>query len=155
MITLPSYGDAGRLAGDVAGQILLEADARRHGMRIEREFIAGVLRYRFCVGVAGRNEERLVRVDFTPMRSNPGVHVGGPPCLRHRWGDGSLCMWDPQGPPSERWQIADGLSELAEHVRIHIHCEGQCRAGNPWPKEEMAGEHPRKRDCPACRGRGR
>jgi hypothetical protein len=89
------------------------------------------------------------------MRSNPGVHVGGPPCLRHRWSDGSLCMWDPQGPPSERWQIADGLSELAEHVRIHIHCEGQCRAGNPWPKEEMAGEHPRKRDCPACRGRGR
>jgi hypothetical protein len=155
MITLPGYDDAGRLAGDVAGQILLEADARRRGMRIEREFIAGSLRYRFCVGVTGRNEERQVRVDFVPTRSSPGVHVDGPPCLRHRWEDDSLCMWDPQGPDSERWLIGDGLAELAEHVRIHLHCEAQCRAGNSWPKEEMAGEHPRKRDCPTCHGRGR
>jgi hypothetical protein len=153
--TLPGYDDAGRLAGDVAGQILIEADARRRGMKIEREFIDGVLRYRFWVGVAGGTEERQVRVDFAPTRANPGVHVDGPPCLRHRWEDDSLCMWDPQGPPSERWLIADGLPGLAEHVRIHVHCEAQCRAGNPWPKDEMAGQHPRKRDCPTCRGRGR
>lgn len=154
-IRLPAYGDAGRLVDDVAGQILLEADARRRGMKLEREFDAGVLRYRFRVGMAGRNEERQVRVDFAPARSNPAVHVDGPPCLRHRWEDDSLCMWDPDGPGSERWLVGDGLPELVEHVRIHVHCEAQCRAGSPWPKEEMAGEHPRKRNCPTCRGRGR
>jgi hypothetical protein len=155
VITLPGYDDAGRLVGDVAGQLLLEADARKQGMRLEREFVRGVLRYRFRVGVTGRNEERQVRVDFASARANPAVHVDGPPCLRHRWEDDSLCMWDPKGPASERWLIGDGLPSLAEHVRIHVHCEAQCRAGNPWPKEEMAGEHPRKRDCPTCRGRGR
>lgn len=155
MIRLPGYDNAGQLAGDVAGQILLEADARRHGMSIEREFVDGVLHYRFWVGVAGRSEERPVRADFAPKRASPGVRVDGQPCLRHRWEDNSLCMWDPGGPPEERWLIGDGLPELAEHVRIHLHCEAECRAGNPWPKEEMAGEHPRKRDCPTCRGRGR
>jgi hypothetical protein len=155
VIELPAYEDAGRLAGDVAGQILLEADARKQGMRLEREFDRGVLRYRFRVGVIGRNEERKVRVDFATVRANPAVHVDGPRCLRHRWEDDSLCMWDPKGPGSERWLIGDGLLELAEHVRIHVHCEAQCRAGNTWPKEEMAGEHPRKPHCPTCRGRGR
>jgi hypothetical protein len=155
LIDLPDYEDAGRLAGDVAGQILLEADARTRGMSLERGFHGGVLRYRFRVAVTGRNEERQVRVDFASARANPAVHVDGPPCLRHRWGDDSLCMWDPRGPRSERWLISDGLPELAEHVRIHVHCEAQCRAGNPWPKEEMVGEHPRKPNCVTCRGCGR
>lgn len=155
MIRLPAYEDAGRLAKDVAGQFLLEAHARREGMTFVREFENGVLRYRFRAPVTGRLEERSVRVDFKSTRTNPAVHVDGPPCLRHRWDDDSLCMWDPGGPAGERWLVGNGLPELLAHITVHVHCEAQCRGGDPWPKTEMVGEHPRKRNCPTCRGRGR
>jgi hypothetical protein len=154
-IGLPTYDQAGRLTNDVGGQFLLEADARKHGMKIEREFVDGVVRYRFRVGIPGQSEERAVKVGFPPDRANPIVHVDGPPCLRHRWEDDSLCMWDPNGPPDERWLVGDGMASLAEHVEIHLFCEAECRAGNPWPKTEMAGDHPRKPKCPTCRGQGR
>lgn len=154
-IRLPSYEDAGRLAGDVAGQYLFEADARRGGIRMEREYVDGVLRYRFGVDLVASNVQRLVRVDFVASRSNPVVHIDGPECLRHRWEDGSLCMWDPSAPPEARWLVRDGIVELVKHIRIHAHCEDECRGGSPWPKAEMAGEHPRKRHCPSCRGCGR
>jgi hypothetical protein len=70
MIQLPTYEDAGQLALDVAGQFLFEADARQHGMKIERSFARGVLSYRFLVGVPGQNDERQLRVDFDPSQRN-------------------------------------------------------------------------------------
>ena len=154
-IRLPSYEEAGRLAGDVASQYLFEADARRSGVRMEREYVNGGLRYRFGVDLVASHEQRLTRVDFVASRSNPVVHSDGPECLRHRWGDGSLCMWDPGAPPGERWLVRDGIAELVKHIKIHAHCEAECRGGSPWPKAEMAGKHPRKDDCPSCRGCGR
>jgi hypothetical protein len=154
-IVLPVYEQAGQLTNDVAGQFLLEADARKRGMKIEREFLDGAVHYRFRVGVPGQAEERKVKVGFPPDRANPVVHADGPPCLRHRWGDDSLCMWDPNAPAAERWLVRDGIPSLAEHVGIHLFCEAECRAGRPWPKTEMAGDHPRKSKCPTCRGQGR
>jgi hypothetical protein len=154
-IVLPAYEQAGQLTNDVAGQFLLEADARKRGMRIEREFCDGVVNYQFRVGIPGQADERSVKVGFPPGRANPVVHVDGPSCLRHRWEDDSLCMWDPNGPGDERWLVQDGMPSMAEHIGIHLFCEAECRAGNPWPKPEMAGEHPRKSKCPTCRGHGR
>jgi hypothetical protein len=155
VIQLPTHDNAGQLALDIAGQYLLEADARRQNLKCERRFVNGVLSYQFAVGIPGQSDERQLRVEFDPSRKNPSVFADGPECLRHRWPDRSLCMWDPQAPPYERWVVEDGLPELAQHARLHLHCEAECRAGRPWPKLEMAGEHPRKRSCPSCRGQGR
>lgn len=155
MVRLREHELAGDLVQDIAGQFLLEADARSDDIVLERECADGVLRYQFTVGVPATTEERLLRVEFRQGALNPFVFVDGPRCLRHRWADGSLCMWDPEAPRTERWVCADGLPSLASHARLHLHCESECRAGRPWPKAEMAGEHPRKDHCPSCRGRGR
>ncbi|MEX0972365.1 MAG: hypothetical protein WDZ46_03805 [Solirubrobacterales bacterium] len=155
MIRSPQQGRAGDFVHDIAGQFLLEADARHDGMAIEREFANGALSYRFAVGVPASSKERLLRAEFIPGIANPAVFVDGPCCLRHRWANDSLCMWDPNALASERWVCGDGLPALAAHVRLHLHCEAECRAGRPWPKVEMSGEHPRKPRCPSCRGRGR
>jgi hypothetical protein len=154
-LALRDHELAGDLVTDVAGQFLLEADARRDGIAFEREFTDGVLVYRFAVGVPASTEERSVSVGFHPVQAQPAVHADGPPCLRHRWSDDSLCMWDPDWPRSERWVTGDGLAGLAAHIQVHLFCESQCRAGELWPKAEMAGMHPRKRSCPSCGGRGR
>jgi hypothetical protein len=154
LIRLPNHVVVGHLIEDFAGQFLLEADARRNGMVIKREYVDGKLRYRFRVDTVGEESVRLVRVDFSSRLANPAIHVDGPRCLRHRWKNDSLCMWDPSGPPTERWVTSDGLPELAKHVRVHVFCEAECRSGKSWPKDEMAGPHPRKQDCPSCHGRG-
>lgn len=155
MIRLYYHERAGDLVRDIAGQFLLEAEARHHGMTVEREFANGTLSYRFAVGVPASSEERLLRAEFVAGAANPAVFADGPRCLRHRWSNDSLCMWDPVASASERWVCGDGLPALATHARLHLHCEAECRAGRPWPKAEMAGEHPRKPQCPSCRGRGR
>jgi hypothetical protein len=107
------------------------------------------------VGVPATEEERMLRVDFKAGANHPAIFAEGPRCLRHRWRDDSLCMWDPTAPALERWVCGDGLPSLEAHIRLHLYCESECRAGRPWPKTEMVGEHPRKRHCPTCRGRGR
>jgi hypothetical protein len=154
-VRLHDHQRAGEIVTDIAGQFLLEADARHDGLALERDFADGVLTYRFVVGIPGSMEERDVRVDLSPANPQPAVHADGPVCLRHRWSDGSLCMWDPEGPTSERWVLGDGLVSLVGHVQVHLFCEAACRAGDTWPKAEMAGDHPRKKDCQSCRGRGR
>lgn len=155
MVRLRDHERAGDLVREIASQFLLEADARQGGMMLERQFASGVLSYRFTVGVPASNEERSLRVEFVAGATNPAVFADGPRCLRHRWSNDSLCMWDPDAPAGERWVCGDGLPALATHARLHLHCEAECRSGRPWPKAEMAGEHPRKPQCPSCRGRGR
>lgn len=116
---------------------------------------ARALVYHFEVGVPGSNDLRAARAEFIPGRDSPAVFLDGPYCLRHRWSDDSLCMWTPEDGPENRWVLSDGLPRMAEHIALHAFCEGECRAGKPWPKAEGPGEHLRKRACPSCRGRGR
>ena len=144
------------LLTDIAGQYALERSARNGGIAMTRELATdGRLCYRLTVDVPDYEEERSVSIEFAPSHRNPpAVFVDGSVCLRHRWSDVSLCMWDPDGPESERWFLADGIPELVQHIRIHAYCEAKCRDGEPWPKLEMPGQHPRKRECPSCRGRG-
>jgi hypothetical protein len=146
---------AGQLAEDVAGQILFEGAAHRSGMTFTRELSGRRLNYRFEVGVPGSGELRQIRAQFSPGVQDPSVYADGPPCLRHRWNDDSLCMWTPSDEVDRRWVLRDGLLKLEQHIEIHTYCEAECRAGNPWPKDEGPGEHPRKRKCPSCHGRGR
>ena len=154
MITLHRHTRAGAIVDDVAGQYLLEADARANDLVLTSEFNGGVLTYGFCVGVPASNEEDRLRVVFTREAKHPAVYAEGPRCLRHRWEDDSLCMWDPAAAEGERWVIADGLGDLRDLAAEHLYCEARCRAGEAWPRPEMPGEHPRKRACPSCRGKG-
>jgi hypothetical protein len=135
-----------------AEQIIFERDARLAGMTFERKIRinpAG-LTYRFAIDVPVQDDRRLVTAVFGMSRFAPTVRVDGPVCLRHRWGDNSLCMWFDEDNSDHRWVPDDGLLALAVHVEQHTYCEAECRAGHPWPKEESPGRHPRPTDCPCC-----
>lgn len=144
---------------DIAGGILWERDAGRGGLSIEVELVRAPTRprYRFVVDTPVYDDER--RVTVTPRSSesheNPVVFVNGPECLRHRWPDGSLCMWLEADPPELRWVTSDGFLRLVGHIKHHLWCEAECRAGEKWPKLESPGSHPRAAQCASCRGRGR
>jgi hypothetical protein len=140
----------------VARQIAFERDARRRGVVPERRAVRDAIAYLFAVEVPVDYDERQVIAvvgDSVPREVN--VKIDGPVCNRHRFLDGSLCMW--WGPDSDeaRWRIGDGLLALIGHIKYHAWCEANCRAGSEWPKEEAPGSHPRRPDCPTCAGVGR
>lgn len=139
---------------DVVQRLKFEREARRQRRPFESR-IAGRprrARYQFPIDVPAYDDRRIVTVTFKSVRSPafPTVHIDGPVCLRHRWEDGSLCMWHDTDPPEGRWTLEDGLAGLMNHAAEHAWCEAECRAGRPWPKPESPGEHPRKPDCPSC-----
>lgn len=115
------------------------------------------LEYRVSIDVPGYGDSREATIRFVdPAESpTPVVLIDGPPCLRHRWLSGSLCMWLDSDPPEKRWVLEDGLLDLVGHIEAHAFCEAECRAGLPWPKPEGPGDHPRRKECPSCLGRGR
>lgn len=139
---------------DIVARLRFERDARRTGMTVQSEFVGQPrrLRYRFAVDVPVHDDRRLVTVGFEPVHtpSLPVVHIDGPVCLRHRWADGSLCMWLDSDPPEERWVPADGLLGLVGQIELHSYCEAECRAGRPWAKPESPGRHARRPECPSC-----
>lgn len=143
---------------DIAGRILWEGAARRAGMGLQAELVGQPVRpqYRFAVDTPVYDDQRLVTVTPRSPRSHedPVVFIDGQPCLRHRWPDGSLCMWLDSDPPEMRWVAADGFLALVGHIEQHAWCEAVCRTGQPWPKPESPGSHPRKADCASCLGRG-
>jgi hypothetical protein len=140
---------------DVARQIAFEADARREGILPERHADPAVVTYRFAIEVPVHYDERGATVivgESVPRDVN--VKIDGPVCTRHRFLDGSLCMWWGRDSEASRWRIGDGLLTLIGHIKLHAWCEADCRAGRPWPKEEAPGDHPRRPDCPTCAGLG-
>ena len=103
----------------------------------------GRLVYRFEAEVPGAGPSVSVRIELRtqerPWRA--AVFVNAPECKRHRYGDGSLCMWWAGHPKSKRWVLADGLGVLVQYMRKHLFQEACCRAGLPWLGEEAPGEH--------------
>lgn len=154
----------------IVGQLFFEAAARRDGITVDRrtirqrqarldlgrEVFEQSLLYRLVIDVPIHDEERLVAVAFRlGKRQDPHVYIDGATCLRHRYANDALCMWFRDDSADERWLVSEGLLELVPHVKLHAYCEAECRAGRPWLKDEAPGKHPRPRDCPSCRGRGR
>lgn len=132
-----------------------EAAARREHPPLAVSTRGAQVTYRLAIGVPGTLEEievRAVVTDCTPREAH--VTVTGPVCGRHRYVDRSLCMWVDSDPDERRWRIADGLLRLIEHIRYHAACEALCRTGEPWPKDESPGDHPRPASCPSCGGIG-
>jgi hypothetical protein len=121
-------------------------------MTFQRELLSnpGGLAYRFAIDVPLHDDRRIVNAVFKASLPVTRVWIDGPVCGRHRWPDGSLCMWFDEDPPEQQWVPQDGLLALAVQVEQHAYCEAECRAGNDWPKPESPGAHPRPVGCPCC-----
>lgn len=144
-----------KLLDDVIGQIQLEAGARRAGIDFKRSVTGSIVRYEFEVGIKSTTDTVGIVVEFGPENSDyPAIRVDGRECLRHRWSDGTICVWDPRDPVERRWVLTDGFEELHKLIRVHVFCEEECRRGRKWPKPESDGPHPRKPACASCRGEG-
>lgn len=144
-----------KLLDDVIGQIQFEAGARKAGIDFKRSVAGPTVLYEFEVDIEGTTDTVGVIVEFGPDNSDyPAIRVDGRECLRHRWADGTVCVWDPRDPVERRWVLADGFEELRNQIRLHVFSEEECRRGHQWPKPESDGLHPRKAACSTCRGEG-
>jgi hypothetical protein len=81
-------------------------------------------------------EPQRVTIEFGPSTPDtPAIYVPGPGS-KHRYNDGSLCIWYPYDPPERRWTWRDGGAVLAGHICAHLIREAWWRETGEWPGEE-------------------
>lgn len=68
----------------------------------------------------------------------PHVYTDLPSDSRHRYSDGSLCMWYPGDTADQRWVLKDGPVALLGHVVAHLLREEWWQRSGEWPGEEAA-----------------
>lgn len=146
------------IVSSIADQIHFERSARRSGARFTRDTDGRFhgparLRYWIAIDVPVFDDQRVATTEFVTGQREPAVFLDGPVCLRHRYIGGSICMWRRTDPSQLRWTESDGLQSLIGHITEHAYCEACCRDGQPWPKDEAPGRHPRPNDCPSCSSR--
>ena len=84
---------------------------------------------------AGLQSHR-VTIEFGPNTPDtPVIYVPGPDS-KHRYDDGSLCIWYPYDPPEQRWTWSDGGAVLAGHICAHLIREAWWRQTGEWPGDE-------------------
>lgn len=139
---------------DVARRLRFEREARQRGLAFRQTFGVGTRRlvYAAEIVVPVYDDRRKLRITLPPTaheHARPQVLIDGPPCLRHRFDDGSLCMWWSKDSEAERWVPEDGLFALVSHAVDHACCESTCMRGRPWPKAEAPRRH--REGCPTCK----
>ncbi len=67
----------------------------------------------------------------------PSVFADGPHLSRHRFRDGSLCMWYHSDPPERRWRFSDGLPLLVGHTELHLFKESWFIDTGEWLGAEI------------------
>lgn len=80
---------------------------------------------------------RRVRLVFAGIGSAPFVYADGPVESRHRYSDGSLCMWYPHDPENARWTRRDGAAALLGHITAHLLREEWWRKTGEWVGHEV------------------
>lgn len=76
---------------------------------------------------------RRVRIAFDRDHvTTPRVFSDGPTDSKHRYSDGSLCMWYPEDPPEQRWVHSDGLLALIGYSIQHLFREEWWRETGEW-----------------------
>lgn len=86
-------------------------------------------------------EPRRVEIVFPRAAPHsPRVRPDGPTRSKHRYGRHYLCMWDPNGPPGEKWLFEDGLVALLGHTAAHLFREAWWRETGEWLGPEIAHE---------------
>jgi hypothetical protein len=139
---------------DLRRRLRFEREARERGLVFEHAFRGRPRRliYEVPIAVPVYDERRRLRITLPPVahsHARPQVLIDGPPCLRHRFDDDSLCMWWSRDSEDERWVPDDGLFALVVHATDHAYCEAECMNGRPWPKSEAPRRH--REGCPTCR----
>ena len=127
---------------DFRYRLRFEASARGaypslHSTRTGHASAAEIV-YTLTVAVPEYREHRLVRARFANF-TRPylvAVTVDGPTESKHRYEDGSLCMWWPDDGPDLQWQPEEGLLRLIQYVRVHLFREAYWRDYDYWPGPE-------------------
>jgi hypothetical protein len=136
---------------DIAQRLRFEREARQRGLRFTAKHVGHPRRltYRLMIHTPVYDTPRKVTITLPPATAaQPSVRIDGPVCMRHRFGDSSLCMWWAKDPREQRWGVEDGLYALVEQAKEHAYCEARCRNGEDWPKPEAPGAH--RERCPTC-----
>jgi hypothetical protein len=102
-----------------------------------------------CTVAVPHYEARRVMIAFTG--DELVVFADGPPQSKHRWSDGSLCMWKPSDPANRRWIRQFGAALLIELIRTHLFREAYWRETDHWPGDEAPHDPPRRSTKPRTR----
>lgn len=129
---------------DVAALGRMEAGIRSHYPDIEKSKLRNRLVYCLNVDVPCY-EARHITIVFDARYTPAGVQVfaDGPTESRHRYEDGSLCMWHPDDPADLRWVPQNGLVDLIEMTRCHLFREAYWRETGKWLGPEA---HPQEQN---------
>jgi hypothetical protein len=130
---------------DVTAVVHMQAGARASYPGIVKSKSRRSLSYALDVEVSCYGTRR-VTIDFDARYTAAGVRVfaDGPTRSRHRYEDGSLCMWHPGDPPELRWTPEDSLVDLIEVVRRHLFREAYWRETGRWLGPEVHPNGERK-----------
>lgn len=88
---------------------------------------------------------RKIRIKFSGSSDVPSVIADGPQESRHRFSNGSLCMWYPWDPIDRRWVYEDGLLSLLGLIMAHLFKEAWWQETGEWLGEEV-GHGPEAKD---------
>lgn len=70
------------------------------------------------------------------------VTCDGPSLSKHRYKDGSLCMWYPNDSDEDKWVFEDGLLILIRMIEAHLFREAYWREKKVWlgPEHEHSNQ---------------
>lgn len=93
--------------------------------------------YRLSVEVPTYGPRELTIVFPRRHTRSPRVFADGPTVNRHRFDDGSLCMWYWPDPPDRRWTFDQGLLALINHAILHLFKEAWYLDTGEWLGDEV------------------
>jgi hypothetical protein len=150
----PGKPRGGPWYGEFKERLPFEAGAKKAFPELRTAVGGGKRGYTVSVGVdvPGYGPRRL-RIAFDPDHSQtPRVHADGPTDSKHRFSDGSLCMWYPHDPPEHRWVRSDGLLALIGYAIQHLFREAWWGETGHWLGPEAPHGPPAPKPRPAKDG---
>jgi hypothetical protein len=146
----PGKRRGGPWYGEFRERLTFERGARAIFPSLKSTLLRGAGGYSAAVDVdvPGYESRRVtILFDRSHMRT-PRVVADGPSDSKHRFEDGSLCMWYPWDPPDRRWVWEDGLAALIGHAIRHLFQEAWWRETGHWPGEEASHGPPSPKPVP-------
>lgn len=103
--------------------------------------------YRLKVDVP-EYEARTIELLFSRVATQPrllAVYADGPEISPHRYrphkrdrkGRRALCIWHPDAPIGQRWDVREGLLSLITLVSVHLFKEAYYRETGEWLGDEI------------------
>ena len=133
--------------GEFRRRLFFERDARREysvlrGRLGQSQGLTGFV-YLVTVEVPTYGPRQLTIVFPHRYPENPRVFAEGPGLNRHRFNDGSLCMWYWRDSPERKWLFAEGLLALINHAIVHLFKKAWFADNGEWLGDEITHD-PRK-----------